>query len=159
MAVARQRRDWRRYCCKGFNSASDLRILRQQVGLTRTALAQLVGCSASAVKYWEGQPGRIDGGVAQGMRKALEGLGCHVPQAGEPPLLPPRPQQPRHCGAKTRSGHACLCKPVKGKRRCKFHGGLSTGPRTQAGRIAIAQAQHERHRQEARYPHGVMHQG
>jgi hypothetical protein len=30
---------------------------------------------------------------------------------------------------------------VPGKRRCKFHGGLSTGPRTLAGRARIAAAQ------------------
>lgn len=42
----------------------------------------------------------------------------------------------RKCGAKTRKGTACLCKPLPGKARCKFHGGASTGPRTLEGRIA-----------------------
>ena len=31
-----------------------------------------------------------------------------------------------------------------GKRRCKFHGGRSTGPKTQAGRDAISRAQKPR---------------
>jgi hypothetical protein len=35
----------------------------------------------------------------------------------------------RLCGAKTRSGQACKASPIKGKRRCKMHGGMSTGPR------------------------------
>lgn len=32
------------------------------------------------------------------------------------------------CGAKTRSGAPCKRAPVDGKRRCKLHGGASTGP-------------------------------
>lgn len=31
------------------------------------------------------------------------------------------------CGAKTRSGEPCKRAPVKGKTRCKLHGGASTG--------------------------------
>lgn len=31
-----------------------------------------------------------------------------------------------------------------GKRRCRFHGGLSTGPKTEAGRARIAEAQRRR---------------
>ena len=35
-----------------------------------------------------------------------------------------------------------LCEefPIKGKRRCRLHGGLSTGPKTPAGRAAISAA-------------------
>ena len=32
------------------------------------------------------------------------------------------------CGAKTRSGEPCKRAPVKGKTRCKLHGGASAGP-------------------------------
>ncbi|WP_363168751.1 HGGxSTG domain-containing protein [uncultured Lamprocystis sp.] len=42
------------------------------------------------------------------------------------------------CRAKTRRGTACKCKPVPGKRRCRFHGGLSTGPKTPEGRAQSA---------------------
>lgn len=38
------------------------------------------------------------------------------------------------CGARTRKGTPCQCQPVPGKRRCKLHGGLSTGPKTAEGR-------------------------
>jgi hypothetical protein len=39
------------------------------------------------------------------------------------------------CGARRRSdGQPCQALSVPGKRRCKWHGGCSTGPRTQAGR-------------------------
>ena len=45
------------------------------------------------------------------------------------------------CGAKTRSGTPCAKYPINGKRRCRLHGGLSTGPRTAEGRARIASAQ------------------
>lgn len=48
------------------------------------------------------------------------------------------------CLAKTRHGTACQKLPIKGKRRCRLHGGLSTGPRTAEGKARIAAA-HYRH--------------
>lgn len=42
------------------------------------------------------------------------------------------------CGARTRAGGSCKCKRLPGKRRCRFHGGASTGPRTQAGKAKTA---------------------
>jgi hypothetical protein len=36
--------------------------------------------------------------------------------------------QPRCC-AKTRAGAPCITRVVPGKRRCRFHGGMSTGPK------------------------------
>ena len=50
------------------------------------------------------------------------------------------------CAAMTRRGAICRNKVIPGKRRCKFHGGLSTGPRTEAGRARIAEAQRQRWR-------------
>jgi len=38
------------------------------------------------------------------------------------------------CGAKTRKGLPCKCKKLPGKDRCKFHGGMSTGPKTEDGK-------------------------
>ena len=49
-------------------------------------------------------------------------------------------KRPR-CGAKTRAGGTCKAKVVDGKRRCRMHGGLSTGPKTEAGRRRISEAQ------------------
>jgi len=37
------------------------------------------------------------------------------------------------CGAKTRGGTACQCPAMRNLRRCRLHGGKSTGPRTAAG--------------------------
>lgn len=39
-----------------------------------------------------------------------------------------------YCGARTKAGTACRAKPLPGARRCKWHGGLSTGPKTPEGK-------------------------
>jgi hypothetical protein len=51
--------------------------------------------------------------------------------------------RPRCC-AKTRAGVPCIMRVLPGKRRCRFHGGLSTGPKTKAGRARIAEVQRRR---------------
>lgn len=38
------------------------------------------------------------------------------------------------CGAKTRAGTPCKQKAIYSNGRCKFHGGLATGPTTEAGK-------------------------
>nr|WP_277817052.1 HGGxSTG domain-containing protein [Tabrizicola sp. SY72] len=48
------------------------------------------------------------------------------------------------CGARTRRGRACSRKVVPGRFRCRLHGGLSTGPRSLAGKARIAAAQRRR---------------
>ena len=45
------------------------------------------------------------------------------------------------CGAMTRKGLPCRNKSEPGRLRCKFHGGLSTGPKTAEGLKRIADAQ------------------
>ena len=45
---------------------------------------------------------------------------------GDPSLAP-------RCGAKTRKGTPCLCPAMRYKKRCRMHGGASTGPRTSEG--------------------------
>jgi glucans biosynthesis protein len=40
---------------------------------------------------------------------------------------PLQPSQTLHCGAKTRSGTPCQSVPVRGKKRCRMHGGVSPG--------------------------------
>ena len=49
-------------------------------------------------------------------------------------------QTPIRCGAKTRSGVPCAKFAIERKRRCRLHGGLSTGPKTVEGRAAISAA-------------------
>ena len=44
------------------------------------------------------------------------------------------------CGARNRRGLPCQGPAVHGKRRCKFHGGMSTGARTPEGLARIREA-------------------
>jgi hypothetical protein len=54
------------------------------------------------------------------------------------------------CGAYARTtGNPCQAKALTNG-RCKNHGGMSTGPRTQEGRQAIAQATRQRMASEGR---------
>lgn len=48
------------------------------------------------------------------------------------------------CNARTRKGTPCRCKSEPGKKRCKFHGGMSTGARTPEGLERIREAQRQR---------------
>jgi len=45
------------------------------------------------------------------------------------------------CGARTRSNSLCAKHPIKGRRRYRLYGGLSTGSRTREGKARIAAAQ------------------
>jgi len=58
----------------------------------------------------------------------------------------PKSQRPA-CGAKTRAGGRCKAKPVWDREndrprngKCRLHGGLSTGPKTEAGKRRVAEA-------------------
>ncbi len=68
-----------------------------------------------------------------------------APQAASPPSAGKRRGNPDlnlalRCGARTRAGCPCRAPAIRGKRRCRMHGGRSTGPRTQEGRARIAAA-------------------
>lgn len=52
------------------------------------------------------------------------------------PVLP-APEKPT-CNARTRRGTPCQCKKLYPSGRCRFHGGLSTGPKTAAGKRTCA---------------------
>tara|TARA_R110000868_G_scaffold380784_4_gene647026 strand:+ start:20544 stop:20810 length:267 start_codon:yes stop_codon:yes gene_type:complete len=63
------------------------------------------------------------------------------------------------CGAKARSGHPCKGFAMKNG-RCKFHGGMSTGPKTDEGkqRISDAHFKHGRYSNEAKAMRRVLKQ-
>ncbi|WP_404811491.1 HGGxSTG domain-containing protein [Acidithiobacillus caldus] len=44
------------------------------------------------------------------------------------------------CGARTRKGTPCRAQGLGGGNRCKNHGGMSTGPRTEEGRQRALEA-------------------
>jgi hypothetical protein len=53
---------------------------------------------------------------------------------------PGNPGSAPRCGARTRKGLPCGCPAAQGRKRCRMHGGLSTGPRTEAGLARSKQA-------------------
>ncbi len=62
----------------------------------------------------------------------------------------PKRERPR-CGARCRNGKSCKAAPVWDLRldravngRCRMHGGLSTGPKTEEGRRRIAESNRTR---------------
>ncbi|TMA35218.1 MAG: hypothetical protein E6J87_04400 [Deltaproteobacteria bacterium] len=62
------------------------------------------------------------------------------------------PQLLQHtpCGARTRMGRPCRAPCVPGRKRCKLHGGRSTGPRTAEGLARLAEASQTRARTQRR---------
>lgn len=57
----------------------------------------------------------------------------------------------QRCGAKTRRGTACQKPPLRGKQRCRLHGGLSSGPKTLEGKARIAAAHRKHGRRSKRF--------
>ena len=55
------------------------------------------------------------------------------------------------CSAKTRKGTACQKPPIKGKKRCKLHGGRSSGPKSAEGKARIAKAHWKHGRRSKRF--------
>lgn len=131
---------------------------RKSAGYTQTDLADLIGCGRHAVSYWETKPElSLRWGVPN--RIAVQ-LGIPIPQpiprAGVAAwericcINAPIHARANHgvlvqrCGAKTRAGHPCKRRPEPERKRCRNHGGLSTGPKTQEGRLRIAAVQRRR---------------
>ena len=144
----------------------ELQTLRRALGLSQSRMAEKVGCSRNAVSYWECKRGEIDtrwGFPARILevlgRKSLPNF-CTITRGRGDGVLGEwltreyaridlramkRAQKHRQqCGAKTRKGRPCKLLSEAGRRRCKFHGGLSTGPKTPAGKARIAKAQRRR---------------
>lgn len=153
-------------------TGAELRAARKAKGMTQIRLAELAGCHREAVRYWEAKPiVATRWGMPARFCEILE-LPVYWPSRQTPErrlygvLLTEKYQalldaellrlaeaekaraarRRLRCGAKTRKGSPCRCKSEPGKRRCKFHGGKSTGPRTPEGKARIAEAQRERWR-------------
>lgn len=153
-------------------TGAQLRARRKSAGLSQTALATQAGVSRDAVQYWEAK-GEVDvRGWAP--RRLLGVLGVKVYQrplrarAGwgvtpfdamqtrleamvEARLALWRERQAQsaacarvRCGARTRKGMHCRSLSEPGRKRCRFHGGKSTGPRTAEGKARIGEAQRRR---------------
>lgn len=145
----------------------DLKYARTSKGLSRRALADLCSLHPDTVRYWEAKQTVNVRGYAP--RLIFVALGIEAPKPQK--RITARTQKAilgyfrtptrawdgvlRQCGAKTRKGKPCRAKPLPGKTRCKFHGGLSTGPRTPEGKARVADVQRRRWnklRRDKEYP-------
>lgn len=145
-------------------TGADLKHARIVQKLSRRALAEMCGIHPDTVRYWEGKPFINARGYAP--RRMLAALGVTPPKTIATPrhrggtigyfpaltrarggvlsLTKPMPKAASArvtCDARTRKGTLCRALSEPGKRRCRFHGGLSTGPKTPEGRARIAAAQ------------------
>ncbi len=162
-------------------TGAELRRLRREAGLTQAALAARTGVHRETVGYWEAKTGPLPCRYGS-VRRFLDAMGINpAPYIPPPPMTRfdalkarleaqveaafaqmqarqaeklARQQATRRvkCGAKTRKGNPCRNESEPGKRRCKFHGGKSTGAKTPEGKARIAEAQRQRW---ARYRAGL----
>lgn len=155
-------------------SGAELAARRKAAGMNQAQLAAKAGIGRCAVSYWETRPNLDPGGwavlrMAEALRwvvqdhaaryahspgvgfvqidRTPEDLGRAVAEALARWQDREAQRAARHCvrcNALTRKGTSCRNMSEPGKRRCKFHGGLSTGPKTREGREQIADAQRRR---------------
>ena len=144
-------------------TGEELRERRTTRGWSQHELARRAGLHHRAVQYWERQPvldlrGHSVRCMAEALGWRISATNTHardgvLSAGGHAELLElalaflPRRLAYRvaayrvTCGAKTRKGTPCRAKSEPGRKRCRFHGGLSTGPKTAEGRARIAAAQ------------------
>ena len=152
-------------------TGAELRAARKAAKLTQADLAKRIGGSRDTVQYWEAKAQIGWHGAGERMAEAL-GLRINPPTSARAGgwgvswceqadaqadvlfaayLARAKDREAQRlaryrviCGAKTRKGAECRNKSEPGKRRCKFHGGKSTGAKTPEGLARIAEAQRRR---------------
>ena len=93
-----------------------------------------VACPGSKFRRTCGDPKCSIGAACRELRAlGLTGYGSPLPWKQRP-----------ICGARNRQNEPCGVRVEPGKRRCRFHGGRSTGPKSPEGRARIAAAQRAR---------------
>ena len=153
------------------NQGERLRNLRKLKGLSQARLAEMAGVGRHTVVRWEGKSkfSRQSRALAHifavlgAQRRHCAGLSrarvCEVllertelmnfklakEASRQKALEAQRTANLRvRCRAKTKKGSLCRLLSEPGRRRCKFHGGCSTGPKTAEGKERIAKAQRRR---------------
>lgn len=130
-----------------FASGDELKAFRAAIGWTQRELAERSDIHVQTVKYWEAWKGPLIGHACNCFKAAFAAAGLNDLMHWKLTHAPvQRPAVSDRCGARTRAGTPCKAKGLPGTGRCKFHGGRSTGPRTEAGRQRIAAIQRERWR-------------
>ncbi|WP_341214221.1 HGGxSTG domain-containing protein [uncultured Limimaricola sp.] len=153
-------------------TGAELLAKRKAAGLSQVQLAKAAGIGRGAVGYWEAKPALCRNGWA--CQRMFKVLGIRILPVFQPLMrargdgvLPAWAAMERRmieqaraaaekreaqrlarlrvpCGAITRKGLPCRLKSEPSRKRCKFHGGRSTGPKTAEGRARIAEAQRRR---------------
>lgn len=102
-----------------------------------------------------------DFGAASGISAPIAGARARAYESGSRTALPQAPAAAQRvaCGARRhRDGKPCQSKSEPGKKRCRFHGGRSTGPRSPEGRArAIANLRQYQGRAQADKPTPLNH--
>lgn len=153
-------------------TGAELADARCRAGLSQAALGARVGLRRGAVSYWERKAWvKPHEHAPRLLLRELVALGAFavfaVPNARAgarggvlldrlertverrlaEALAQAADRLARHrvlCEARTRKGTPCRALSEPGRRRCRFHGGRSTGPRTAEGKARIAAAQRRR---------------
>ena len=142
----------------------ELKALRRAAGISQAEMGRRVGIGRRSVSRWETKRKPLDltWPSATRMLRVLGMSPWSIPLSVLLPVWEKNPllalanpkvalvledrRRARRCDAKTRTGQPCKNRPERGRRRCKFHGGKSTGPKTAEGRERIAEAQRRRWR-------------
>lgn len=149
-------------------TGAELRAARRAAKITQADLAKRIGVSRDTVQYWEAKPQIARRSAGERMAEALglrinwqynaraggwgvswtEKMDAEAEALFAASVARRKLREAHHlatrrviCGAKTRKGGQCCNKSEPGKRRCKFHGGKSTGAKTAEGLGQIAEAQ------------------
>ena len=151
-------------------SGAELKAARRAFGLNQSQMSEIVGCSRNTVSNWENKASvnvrrgnscrmlRVLGLTVlpmycQSMRARGDGVLLHDLQqaaldrrtvAANARAIQQAARYRQLCKATTRKGLPCRNMSEPGRRRCKFHGGMSTGPKTFEGKARIAEAQKKR---------------
>ncbi|MCF7700922.1 helix-turn-helix domain-containing protein [Loktanella sp. M215] len=157
----------------GDMTGAELQALRRAAGINQADMGTKIGCTRHSVSYWECKGLLPRHAVRWGIpAKMLQAMGHPLPdyrthtRARGDGVLPWQgleqasldrcnarvAERIAHynatrrviCAARTRKGQPCRLKSEPGRNRCKFHGGKSTGPRTDEGKAKIAAAQRAR---------------
>lgn len=146
---------------------SDIRRARKAIGWSQAELGARSGSTRETVNQIEnlkGFTGRVSAGhivnvleeeghtieMLHGVRRcgvALENPFYSSASSARGSSTKAQPRDKRGkpiCGAKNRKGNPCHSKQLLKNGRCKFHGGMSTGPRSPEGKERIRQAQKKR---------------